>query len=128
MTAPLTFPATDAEIAVHFKVTLRHWRDHIKALVRANPGRDLCSQIGRERRYSERQYKNIWEVTSCRSNSSSEEDTGTCEAPSEAALYGRLRSALNGQPRRKCASSGKQPSSIVVSMAQARRQHSSRRS
>ena len=60
MPSSLTFPATDAEMAAHFKVTRRRWRDQIKALVRANPGQDLCSYLGRERRYNERQYRNIW--------------------------------------------------------------------
>ena len=124
---PLTFPATDAEMAEHFKTgTVRRWRDHIKGLVKANPDRDLCSYLGRERRYSERQYDNIWEVMSCHSRSSSADGTGTCEAPSEASLYGRLQRSLTGKRRRKSASSGKPPSSTVVSMDQARPQHSSR--
>ena len=126
MTAPLTYPATDQEMADHFKVTLRRWRDQIKALVREHPGEDLCSHLGRERRYNERQYGNIWKVMSCRSNSSNEAHTGTCAAPSEASLSARLQGALNGQTRRKSASSGKAKSSSVVFMEQARRQHSSR--
>ena len=126
MTSPLTFPATDAELAAHFKVKLRRWRDQIKALVKEHPGEDLCSYLGRERRYNERQYLNIWEVMSCRSNSSSEAHTGICAAPSEAKLSARLQDALKGQTRRKSASSAKPRSSSVVSMEQARRQHSSR--
>ena len=126
MTAPLTFPATDQEMADQFKVKLRHWRDLIKALVKDNPDVDLCSYLGRERRYNEQQYRNIWEVTSCRSSSSSEAHTGTCAAPSEASLSARLQDALNGKTRRKSASSGKAKSSSVVFMEQARRQHSSR--
>ena len=123
MTRALTFPATDAEMAVHFRVKPRQWRDLIKALVRANPEQDLCSYLGRERRYSERQFKNIWEVTSCRSSSSSADHTGTCEAPSEASLSARLQGALKGRTRRKSGSRGKPRSSSVVSMAQARQQH-----
>ncbi len=126
MTTPLTYPATDAEMAAYFKVTPRQWRDQIKRLVRTNPGVDLCSYLGRERRYSQRQHEKIWEVTSCRSSSSSADHTGTYAAPSEASLSARLRNALGGKTRMKSASKENPKSSNVVCMAQAHRQPSSR--
>lgn len=59
MNSPLTFPATDEELAEQFKVSVRDWRDQLKALQQENPAAELYVFLGRKRRDFHQHYVNI---------------------------------------------------------------------